>query len=754
MYHDVQSFIITSDISDHFMCVCIVRDDLASNKRCNISLRKITDDTLRNMNASLRNRNWEDLNNMNLNDSSENLIQEIKTVMDFYAPQRTVTINNKKQTLNQPWYTQGLRKSSRKCFTLFRKVAKKPRDSTEFQNYKIYKRLYSKLCRNAKFAYYRSLIQEHKNNTKKIWQILNKVTGKKARSNEMPVEIIANGHKETNPKIISNAFAEHYSQVGEKLAKSLHDKGNVADPMTYLNNRVQRCCFLYPTTAKEIEKLILNLKVKDSSGYDGISTRILKRIYPGISKALEIIFNKSLREGEFPKNMKLAIIAPIYKGKSKVEISNYRPVSLLPTISKILEKIVNQRVTEFFIKYKILYEGQYGFRKGRSTTDAILDLTGNILENLNKKWYTLGLFLDVSKAFDSLNHKVILAKLEHYGIRGIPLKWFESYLSDRQIKVKYHKETSNPYKMTFGTPQGSVLGPLLFIMLANDLAKSLKLCNIVTFADDTTLFASGPNLKFLYKKVSIDLQNLETWFRSNSLTLNIDKTKYILFRPRRKEVNYNGILKINDMTIERVKYIKFLGVIIDENLQWDFQAKHVVTKMMAGNYSINMIKNMMPTDAKLLVYFANVQSHMTYALSAWGPALRTKDLKKIKVQQNRALRAIFNVNKSKRLSPLYKTGKIMKFEDLINRDLLKITHRYIYDLLPIRVINLFSLSNHSYHTRTRHLLKTMQHTTEQYNKSFLGKAPQLWLNLNPALKGHINIKSFCNAFTKRIIDSY
>ena len=175
-----------------------------------------------------------------------------------------------------------------------------------------------------------------------------------------------------------------------------------------------------------------------------------------------IIFNKSLSSGEFPENVKLAIVKPLYKGKSRLEISNYRPISLLLVMSKILEKIVNLRLTKFFNKHNILYEGQYGFRKNRSSLDAILDLTGNILDGFNKGMYTVGLFLDMSKAIDSIKHETLFKKMEMYGIRGIALKWLCSYLTDRNIKVLFKNILSNKCSLKFGTPQGSVLGPLIY----------------------------------------------------------------------------------------------------------------------------------------------------------------------------------------------------------------------------------------------------------------------------------------------------
>ena len=411
--------------------------------------------------------------------------------------------------------------------------------------------------------------------------------------------------------------------------------------------------------------------------------------------------------------MKLAIVKPIYKGKIKSEIVNYRPVSLLIVISKILEKIVNIRIVKFLQKYKVLTESQYGFRYHRSTTDAMLDFTGNVLENINRGFYTISLFLDMSKAFDSISHATLFRKLEFYGIRGNVLAWFRSYLLNRQIKVKYRNVLSETYEMTYGTPQGSVLGPLMYIILANDLGKILKCCNCVTFADDTTVFASGNNLKFLYKKVNSDLDRLTEWFDSNSLTLNIDKSKYIIFRPKRKkEINFKGRIMAGGKEISRVENIKFLGIIIDEFLDWNQQLKHILIKMIAGNYSLNMIKNTLTTEIKIMLYYSNVQSHINYALSVWGPMIKLSDLKRLKIQQNKSIRLIFKVGRRARLSELYKKAHLLMVEDMIELELLKISYRYINSILPVRISNLFDIGNHNYFKKQK-LFKG----TSSYNRT-------------------------------------
>jgi hypothetical protein len=365
--------------------------------------------------------------------------------------------------------------------------------------------------------------------------------------------------------------------------------------------------------------------------------------------------------------------------------------------------------------------------------------------------YTIGLFLDMSKAFDSINHETLLKKMDYYGIRGVALKWLNSYLTNREIKVNYKNVLSDNYLLEYGTPQGSVLGPLLYTILTNDMIKCMKFCSSVVFADDTTVYISGNNLKFLYRKMNEDLKHLTKWFDNNSLSLNVQKSCYILFRTKNKNPDFKGKIKVGNMDIKQVSHTKFLGVIIDEYLDWNMHIKHLLTKLASGIYSLKMAKNLLPFSSKRLLYFSNIQSHLTYGLSAWGSMITSTNLRKLKVQQNKAIRALFNLKIRTTLQPYYKKARILKIENLTELSLLKISYRYMNDILPQRILNLFEIPDHQYLTRNRNALQTPHHTLQIYNKCFLAKAPQLWLQLPDNIKNRSNTNSFTKSYLKYII---
>ena len=300
---------------------------------------------------------------------------------------------------------------------------------------------------------------------KRIWE--NVMT-----SLSFPLVFIIDESLVFDENIVTNSLCDYFSTVGKKLANNIPpSKKSLHSYLPPINNST---LFLTPTNESEILKLIKTLKQKNSSGHDGISNVLLKKIGPEIALPLCIIFNKSLEEGIVPSQCKVSEVHPLYKAKCKQSLTNYRTVSLLPVISKILEKIVYARLYKFLVQHGILYVSQYGFRHNYSTVNAISEFVGKIVKGFEKNEFTLGVFLDLSKAFDTISHTILLKKLERYGIRGHALDWFKNYLDNRKQYVKLGNNCSELHNVSVGVPQGSVLGPLLFLVYVNDLSSHLE----------------------------------------------------------------------------------------------------------------------------------------------------------------------------------------------------------------------------------------------------------------------------------------
>ena len=326
-----------------------------------------------------------------------------------------------------------------------------------------------------------------------MWGLINEISGKKNDKTGVLDYLTIDGVKDYNAKRICNRFAKYFASVGENFAAKIPTASKSAHDYLKLLQTSQASLFLYPTDVKEVVALVSKLPNKSSSGHDNISNILLKKLIQHIAPVLVEVFKKSMTMGEFPTVMKLAEVVPLYKSKENFLETNYRPISLLTTISKILEKIMYQRINSFLQNTGQIYKNQYGFRANHSCEHTIGQVVRTLIKNIENRLYSACILLDLSKAFDTIEHRILLQKLELYGIRGNALTWFDSYLSNRKLRVKCRtisntKETkSEEYPVKYGTPQGSCLGPLIFLIFVNDLHLHLQHSQCVQFADDTTL---------------------------------------------------------------------------------------------------------------------------------------------------------------------------------------------------------------------------------------------------------------------------
>ena len=346
----------------------------------------------------------------------------------------------------------------------------------------------------------------------------------------------------------------------------------------YLIDKKPNSIFLKACNQSEIAELINNFSNSKSCGPFSIPTKILKEFSQYFIEPITVIVNKSLEEGIFPQLLKFASVCPIFKKNDKTKCANYRPISLLSNLSKNFERIMYNRIESFLNDFEIIYNLQFGFRKRYSTNHALLSIVEQIRSKLDNKTFSCGVFVDLEKAFDTVNHKILISKLDHYGIRGKANNWIKSYLTNRTQTVTTNGFKSSNLNITCGVPQGSILGPLLFIIYINDMHKALDKCLVHHFADDTNLLFSHKDPKIIKKVMNKELQYLFEWLCANRLSLNVGKTEFILFRPPRIKLENRIILTLHGTKLYASNKIKYLGLILDDRLTWKYHIDELSKK--------------------------------------------------------------------------------------------------------------------------------------------------------------------------------
>ncbi len=448
----------------------------------------------------------------------------------------------------------------------------------------------------------------------------------------------------------------------------------------YVNyDRVVPDLLLQNTTPEHVKKIIKSLKPKLSADAQGISTKMVKFLGSEIATPLAHIFNLSLASGNFPKKLKLCRVIPLFKTGNALECDNYRPISLLSSILKILEKIVAQKLINHLLSNDLLYLHQYGFLPNRSTEHNLMQIMNYISQALNEGNYYIAVFLDLRKAFDVCNHEILLKKLEKMGIRGTAYAWFKNYLAGRSQFVDISGKNLDALSIEISVIQGSILGPILFLCYRNDFYSATSLFTAL-FADDTTGLGKGKNLNLLTAYVNAELQKISNWLRSNKMAINTAKTKYIVFRTRGKRIapadcqlvyNDNEIGVPEDPNqiylITRdgeEKSFKLLGVFFDEYLSFDYHVSSLCVKISKSLFCLHLIKNFVTNSALKSLYYAMIHSHLAYCINIYGCA-SANVLNKLIVKQKEAIRVISLANYRDHTIPLFKRLGILPLNELI-----------------------------------------------------------------------------------------
>ena len=496
-----------------------------------------------------------------------------------------------------------------------------------------------RLVKEAKSEFIKDNLIQHENNSKKCWHSLKDVLPSQNTKNSKIILKNSDGNLIENPKIMANHMNDFFTSIGPNLAR------NMRDPWVYSGTEVVDSIPDITTNSDEVLKYLKEINLTKSSAIPHLSTKILKPALMLLCDKLTFIYNLCFQNSCFPKAWKKAIVTPLPKDGDLSLCTNYRPISQLPLPGKILEQIIHNRVDTFCTTNNILNENQGGFRKQHSTISTIATFTDELYNAINNKTFSLVAYIDLSKAFDTINHIILLQKLNKLGIRGKSLGLITNYLNDRYQKAVVNGTESDLKNISCGVPQGSVLGPLLFLLYINDLCNTITNCNTYLYADDTALVASAPDLFTAHSNLQHDLENVANWCKGNKLSINVKKTKGMLIGTRsmvKKRCNVPPI-RIQGSTIDLVFQYKYLGVTIDELLSFRAHLNNTI-KIVAHKISLlGRIRFYITEEAALKIYKSMILPYLDYGDIFFMHA-NLKQIRKLQTLQNRALRICLNIN--------------------------------------------------------------------------------------------------------------
>ena len=579
---------------------------------------------------------------------------------------------------------------NRELLTLINKKNDKYRDwkstnnNVEYEvkkiNFKTFEKIVKDNIRAAKREYYFKTFTSQKNDMKKTWKTIDETLNRRKNKSKFSSEFIVNNRSIADQKEIADQFNIFFSNIGSTLSDSIEIADSTLDFTDYLNNPTEHHFNFNTITESETLSIINKLKNKNSSGKDEISNKLLKSIKDEIAKPLTIIINQSLKTGVFPDALKIAKVKPLYKKGDNFCLNNYRPISLLPTISKNFERVMFTQLYSYLNANNLLSEQQYGFRSQHSTELACVKLVDYItteMDNIKKIKTPTAIFLDLSKAFDTLNFNILLNKLQYYGIDGISLSLIRSYLTDRFQYVQFENSESDLLEIKTGIPQGSILGPLFFSIMINDLVNSSNKFKFLMYADDTTIYFNLEDFPIENREVLInnELEKVNKWLKLNKLAVNVDKTKSMLFHKRRPVTPIQ--FSMNNRIIDVVQYLNYLGIMLDADMSWKTHVAMVRNKLSRINGILHRLKYIYPQSILITLYKSLFVPHINYGSLLWGHAGGALD----KIQK-KAVRTITYSNYIAHSEPLLKELNLLKVKDLFELKILKFLFKLYHNNLP------------------------------------------------------------------------
>ena len=681
------SGILIRPISDHQMYFCIMNENYMkpaiAQKYVEVEVFNV--EAIENFKTEIANLEIHDKLDKTLNRGPNHNYEIFSTLLQNakskHIPKRIKKFN-KRRHKKERWMTDELLAQVIKNNEMYVDWKTTPIAHPDYEkvkfNFKGYKKIVLKGIERAKRDYFDRVFLAYKCDMKRTWQVISETLNRNKRKHDMPSLFTHEGRDLVDSTEIANAFNTYFANIGKNLSSQIDQNNVIADYKQYLTSPTRETLKFECITKDYTIKAIDNMENKNSSVHDGISNTLLKTIKNDISQSLTIILNQMLTTGIFPDAFKLSKVIPLFKKGDSSLLVNYRPISLLPTISKVFERVIHDQMYEYFNQFNLLAEQQYGFRKQHSTEYAAIKLIDHVSKEMEAGKTPTSVYIDLSKAFDTLTFEVLLYKVKYYGVTDTAFDLLKSYLTNRKQYVVFDGGQSEHVEIYTGVPQGSILGPLFFSIYINDLITVSGRLNFLMYADDTTIYFNLEDFDNLTKETDInrELEKVNIWLKLNKLSLNTQKTILMLFHRKQKHLDKINVV-INGIEIEHVPSFNFLGIMLDENLSWKSHIEMVGNKILKVTGILYRLKNVFPKNVLFVLYNSLIVSYMNYGLLLWGIHSH-----KLELLQKKALRLMTNSNYLAHTTSLLIKHGLLNVRDMYKLKLLKFYYKLSYDLLP------------------------------------------------------------------------
>lgn len=640
----------------------------------------------------------------------------------------------------QNWCSDGLKTLVKKRKLYFDLRKKHPTNDFYTTSYKKIHEIITNRSKLDKKSYYEKEFEKNLHNPRHTWGLINSIIYNKPKSTASPTpkKIVYKDTVNETTIDVSNALNNFFGNIGSDLAAS-SDNCPEATLISSSNTPITN---FKPVTSDEIEKIISGLNSNSSSGCDEISVKILKMASDTLSPILSKLINKALVTGTFPNELKLAKVIPIYKNGNKSDPGNYRPISILSNLSKIYELCLKARILDFLSLNNCISEYQFGFQRNSSTTSACLTYVEFVLKQIENKLKTGSIFIDIRKAFDSVDHTILLNKLKNAGFSHKAYAILESYLKDRYQFVELDGHRSDVLLIRTGVPQGSILGPILFNFFIDDLFKIPLIGQIQLYADDATISYGVQSFDELQRSMTSDLKLIKKWMGQNKLSINFNKTNFLIFYLRNTDISkiFNEIC-FDNIKIDRVMESKYLGLIINHNLSWIPHIEFLKNKVSKFIGVLYRISKFVDTTTKLKIYYAFIHSHLTYLNTIWGSAADSS-INTIQILQNKAIKLIYNLHRLTPSVDLYTESPMLPIKYLFKFELSLLVFKISNNLIKFNGNFELNSDNHSYVTRIRNNFKRIFSRNNVTKNSIFNRGVSIYNELPDHIKILNRISNF------------